>query len=46
MGMGNLQVDPSEFDMVECVTELAESFAPIYDQNRRNCISPLPLARR
>ena len=32
MGMGNLQVDPSEFDMVECVTELAESFAPIYDQ--------------
>ncbi len=32
MDMGNLQVDPSDFDMVECVTELAESFAPIYDQ--------------
>jgi signal transduction histidine kinase len=32
MDMGNLQLEPSEFDMVECVTEVAESFAPIYDQ--------------
>ena len=32
MDMGNFQADPSEFDIVECVTDLAESFAPIYDQ--------------
>ena len=32
MDMGNLHVEPTLFDIVECVTELAESFTPIYDQ--------------
>ncbi|MBN4059387.1 GAF domain-containing protein [Dehalococcoides mccartyi] len=32
MDMGNLHVEPTEFDIVDCVTELAESFAPIYDK--------------
>jgi signal transduction histidine kinase len=31
MDMGNLFVEASEFNIVECVTELAESFAPIFD---------------
>lgn len=31
MDMGNLHLEPSRFDIVECVTELTESFAPIYE---------------
>jgi len=32
MDMGKLLLEPSHFDIVECVNELAESFAPIYDK--------------
>ena len=32
MDMGKLFLEPSHFDIVECVNELAESFAPIYDK--------------
>ena len=32
MDMGNLQVEASQFDIGECVAEIAESFAPIYDK--------------
>ena len=31
MDMGKLHLEPSEFDIVESVNELTESFAPIYD---------------
>ena len=46
MDMGNFQADPSEFDIVECVTDLAESFAPIYDQESQKLHLATPLARR
>ncbi|MCZ6538358.1 MAG: ATP-binding protein [Chloroflexi bacterium] len=36
MDMGNLPVEPSQFDIVACVTELVESFTPIYDKKSQN----------
>jgi signal transduction histidine kinase len=35
MDMGNLALEPSEFDMVETVNDLAESFVPIYEAKQQ-----------
>ena len=42
MDMGNLALEPSEFDIVESVNELAESFAPIYEAKEQTLIVDLP----
>ena len=42
MDMGKLFVEPSKFDIVECVTELAESFVPIYQKKSQTLQLDIP----
>ena len=42
MDMGKLHLEPSEFDIVESVNELAESFVPIYDAKSQKLHVELP----
>jgi signal transduction histidine kinase len=42
MDMGNLALEPSEFDIVETVNDLAESFMPIYEAKEQTLIVDVP----
>lgn len=42
MDMGNLALEPSEFDMVETVNDIAESFAPIYEAKQQTLLVETP----
>lgn len=42
MDMGNLALEPSEFDIVETINDLAESFVPIYDAKQQTLHVDIP----
>lgn len=42
MDMGNLALEPSEFDIVETVNDIAESFAPIYEAKTQTLLVDFP----
>jgi signal transduction histidine kinase len=42
MDMGNLALEPSEFDIVETVVDLVDSFAPIYDAKAQTLHVDIP----
>jgi signal transduction histidine kinase len=42
MDMGNLALEPSEFDIVETVMDLVESFAPIYEAKSQTLHADVP----
>lgn len=44
MDMGKLHLEPSNFDITECVTELTESFTPIYDTKSQKLNVEVPNA--
>ena len=46
MDMGNLALEPSEFDIVETVNDLAESFVPIYEAKQQTLNVKLPDAEQ
>ena len=46
MDMGNLALEPVEFDINECVTDLVESFYPIYDTKQQKLLLEMPAISR
>jgi signal transduction histidine kinase len=42
MDMGNLALEPSEFDIIETVTDIVDSFAPIYEAKTQTLEVDLP----
>jgi signal transduction histidine kinase len=42
MDMGNLALEPSEFDIIETVNDLAESFVPIYEAKQQTLHVDIP----
>jgi signal transduction histidine kinase len=46
MDMGNLALEPSEFDIVEVVNDLAESFAPIFEAKTQTLHVDVPATAR
>jgi len=46
MDMGNLALEPVEFDINECVNDLVESFYPIYDTKQQRLLLEMPHVSR
>lgn len=46
MDMRNLALEPVEFDINECVTDLVESFYPIYDTKQQKLLLEMPAISR
>jgi len=46
MDMGNLALEPVEFDINECVSDLVESFYPIYDTKQQKLLLEMPHVSR
>ncbi len=46
MDMGNLALEPSEFDIVETVNELVESFTPIYEAKAQTLLVEVPTSEQ
>ena len=42
MDMGNLALEPAEFDIVETVRDLVDSFAPIYEAKTQTLLVDMP----